>query len=44
LLANIPDLEKSAAGRGMFTIAPDPDGVVRRVPMVLIAHDTIVPS
>lgn len=44
LLANIPELEKSAAGRGMFTIKPDPDGVVRRVPMVLIAHDTIVPS
>ena len=44
LLANIPELEKAAAGRGMFTIKPDPDGVVRRVPMVLIAHDTIVPS
>ena len=44
LLANIPELEKSAAGRGMFTIEPDPDGVVRRVAMVLIAHDAIVPS
>jgi adenylate cyclase len=44
LLGNIPELEKSAAGRGMFTIEPDPDGVVRRVPMVLIANDNIVPS
>jgi adenylate cyclase len=44
LLANIPELEKSAAGRGMFTIEADPDGTVRHVPMVLIAHDTIVPS
>ena len=44
LLTNISQLEKSAAGRGMFTIEPDPDGVVRRVPTVLIAQDTIVPS
>ena len=44
LLANIPELEKSSAGRGMFTIEPDPDGVVRRVAMVLIANDTVVPS
>ena len=44
LLANIPELEKAAAGRGMLTIEPDPDGVVRRVPMVLIARDTMVPS
>ncbi len=44
LLPNIPELEKSAAGRGMFTIEPEPDGIVRRVPMVLIADDAIVPS
>ncbi len=44
LLPNIPELERSAVGRGMFTIEPDPDGVVRRVPMVLIAHGNIVPS
>ena len=44
LLGNIPELEKSAAGRGMFTIESDRDGILRRVPMVLIAHDTIVPS
>lgn len=44
LLANIPELERAAAGRGMFTIEPDPDGVVRRVPMVLMANDRIVAS
>ena len=44
LLGNIPELEKSAAGRGMFTIESDRDGILRRVPMVLIAQDTIVPS
>lgn len=44
LLTNISVLEQSAAGRGMFTVEPDPDGVVRRVPMVLIAEDAVVPS
>ena len=44
LLASLPELEKAAAGRGMLTIEPDPDGVVRRVPMVLIAGGAIVPS
>jgi adenylate cyclase len=44
LLANIPELEKAAAGRGMFSVEPDPDGIVRRVPMVLMARDTVVPS
>ena len=44
LLANIPELEKAAAGRGMFTIQSDPDGIVRRVPMVMVAHDAIVAS
>jgi adenylate cyclase len=28
----------------MFTIESDRDGILRRVPMVLIAHDAIVPS
>jgi adenylate cyclase len=44
LLANIPELEKVAEGRGMFTIEPDPDGIVRRVPLVLIAQDNVVPA
>jgi adenylate cyclase len=44
LLTNIPELEKSAAGRGMFTIEPDPDNIVRRVAMVMIAGDAIVPA
>ncbi|MGI9382936.1 MAG: CHASE2 domain-containing protein [Methyloligellaceae bacterium] len=44
LLPNISGLEKAAKGRGMFTIRPDPDGVVRRVPTILVAKDRIVPS
>jgi adenylate cyclase len=39
LLPNIPELELAAAGRGMFTIKPDSDGTVRRVPLVLKAGE-----
>ncbi|MBV8653852.1 MAG: adenylate/guanylate cyclase domain-containing protein [Alphaproteobacteria bacterium] len=36
----IPELENAAAGRGMFTIEPELDGIYRRVPLVLaIGHD-----
>ncbi|MEM6635188.1 MAG: adenylate/guanylate cyclase domain-containing protein [Pseudomonadota bacterium] len=35
LVQNLPELEAAAAGRGVFSIRPDPDGVYRRVPMVL---------
>lgn len=44
LLANIPELEEAASGRGMFTVLPDPDGVVRRVPVVMKAGGAILPS
>ena len=44
LLANIQILEDAASGRGMFTVIPDPDGVIRRVPVVLVAKNTLVPS
>jgi len=44
LLPNIPELEKAAQGRGMFTVLPDPDGVVRRVPVVMKAGGEILPS
>ncbi|AXI46328.1 adenylate/guanylate cyclase domain-containing protein [Sulfitobacter sp. SK012] len=32
---NLPQLEEAAAGHGMFTARPDPDGVHRRVPIVM---------
>ena len=35
LLRNIPILEKAAAGRGLFSIRTERDGIVRRVPMVV---------
>src|SRR5215210_3840610 len=44
LLRNLPVLENAAAGRGLFTIKPEPDGIVRRVPIALIAEGNKVPS
>ena len=43
-LRNIPALEQAAAGRGLFSIQPEPDGIVRRVPIVMKADDKIVPA
>ncbi|KQQ12020.1 adenylate cyclase [Methylobacterium sp. Leaf123] len=44
LIRNLPLLEQAAAGRGVFTISPEGDGVVRRVPLVLRAGGTVVPT
>src|SRR5262245_16407080 len=44
LLRNIPPLERAAAGRGLFTIATERDGMVRRVPLVMKADDKVVPA
>ncbi|MDH2385566.1 adenylate/guanylate cyclase domain-containing protein [Bradyrhizobium sp. CER78] len=44
LLRNVPVLEEAAAGRGLFTIRPERDGIVRRVPMMMVAQDVTMPS
>jgi adenylate cyclase len=44
LLRNLPELEQAAAGRGLFSILPEQDGIVRRVPIVMKADDKIVPA
>jgi adenylate cyclase len=44
LLRNIPALEKVAAGRGLLTIVPERDGIIRRVPMVLQAQGKVMPA
>jgi adenylate cyclase len=44
LLSNIPILDNAAAGRGLFTIRTERDGIVRRVPMVMRVGNVIVPS
>ena len=44
LLRNVRVLEEAAAGRGLFTIRTERDGIVRRVPMILEAQGAIMPS
>jgi adenylate cyclase len=44
LLRNVPVLEHAAAGRGMFTIKPERDGIIRRVPMIMQAQGQTMPS
>ena len=44
LLRNTKVLEQAAAGRGLFTIKPERDGIVRRVPMIMLAQGQTMPS
>jgi adenylate cyclase len=44
LLRNILSIEQAAAGRGSFSINPERDGIVRRVPMIVAAQGGLVPS
>jgi adenylate cyclase len=44
LLRNVPEIEKVAAGRGLFSIKTERDGIVRRVPMLMEAQGAILPS
>jgi len=44
LAENIPELAAAAAGRGSVSLAPDIDGIVRSVPLVLSVSGVIVPS
>src|SRR6478609_461839 len=37
-------LEKAAGGRGLLTINPERDGIIRRVPMIMQAQGTVIPS
>ena len=41
IVQNLPILEASAAGRGMFSTRPDADGVYRRVPIVMSVQNEI---
>jgi adenylate cyclase len=43
-LRNITVLELAATGRGLFTILPERDGIVRRVPLVMYAQGKPKPS
>lgn len=44
LLRNVPIIETAAAGRGLFTIKTERDGLIRRVPMIMRAQGNIMPS
>lgn len=44
LVRNLPTLEKAAAGRGLFTIRVERDGIVRRVPVMMLAQGEAMPS
>ncbi|MEM9724175.1 MAG: adenylate/guanylate cyclase domain-containing protein [Pseudomonadota bacterium] len=43
-LRNLSELEAGAAGIGAFSLTPEPDGVVRRVPAALRSGDKMLPS
>jgi len=44
LLRDLPVLEQAASGRGLATIRTERDGIVRRVPMMMLAQGTLMPS
>jgi adenylate cyclase len=44
LLRNILPIEQAAAGRGLFSINPERDGIIRRVPVVMDAQGQLVPT
>lgn len=44
LLQNLPILDEAAQGHGIFSVIPERDGTVRRVPVVAVANGIVVPS
>jgi adenylate cyclase len=44
ILRNVPAIDKAATGWGSITADPDPDGTVRRVPMMITDGTDIYPS
>ena len=43
-VVNLPEFEKAAAGVGMISYLPEPDGIVRRAPMMEYRDDAFFPS
>jgi adenylate cyclase len=44
LIANIPQLEKNAAGVGIVSTLPEVDGVNRRIPLIITVDGKVYPS
>ncbi|MEM7731902.1 MAG: adenylate/guanylate cyclase domain-containing protein [Pseudomonadota bacterium] len=41
LVQNLPVLEDAAAGRGVFSVRPDSDGIYRRMPIAMLVEDEL---
>ena len=44
IISNVNVLEKAAAGRGQVNTFPEIDGVVRRLPLVILSQDSLHPA
>ena len=44
LIANVPQLENTAAGVGIVNLLPEVDGVNRRIPLIVSVDDKLYPS
>ncbi len=44
IVTNTKTLREAAAGQGVFSLAPGPDGIVRRVPVVVRVRNEIYPT
>ncbi len=44
VLQNLPELAAAAAGMGVFSLAPEVDGIVRRVPAFVRVGDRLLPA
>ncbi len=43
-VADLPAFEAAAAGNGAISLVPEPDGVIRRLPLLLRRGETLYPS
>jgi serine phosphatase RsbU (regulator of sigma subunit)/CHASE2 domain-containing sensor protein len=44
VLRDIPELDRAAAGHGVLSVTPDPDGVFRRLPLITLESGRLAPS
>ena len=44
LIRNVPVIEKAALGHGIFSLVPEPDGIVRRIPTLFVFDGKLYPS
>jgi adenylate cyclase len=44
IIANLPELTAAAPGRGLFSVKPESDNIVRRVPLLMRVGDAILPG